>query len=72
MANDDRPHETIPADPDAMREFARALKADARELTDVWTGVRSALRSMEFEGDEEKRRTNLESWTRLQSCQVDL
>ena len=37
-------------DPEKMREFARSLRADARELTDVASGMRTAVVSMTFGG----------------------
>jgi hypothetical protein len=38
-----------------MRELARALKADARDLENVATGMRSAVGAMEFEGPAAER-----------------
>jgi uncharacterized protein YukE len=55
LSDDRLPNDVLPADPDAMRDYARALKADARELHDVASGVRSALRSMDFEGPAAER-----------------
>jgi hypothetical protein len=55
MSDERPPNEVLPADPEAMRDYARALKADARELHDVASGVRSALRSMDFEGPAAER-----------------
>jgi uncharacterized protein YukE len=37
-------------DPEKMREFARSLSADARDLTDVAAGMRTAVASMTFGG----------------------
>ena len=42
-------HDVAP-DPEGMRELARSLRADARELEGVATGMRSAVGSMDFEG----------------------
>jgi uncharacterized protein YukE len=42
----DEPH----VEPDELREYARALKADARDLENVTTGMRSSMRAMDFEG----------------------